>query len=159
MKDKVSHLHSNERRKLGSHLAGQGLKFSRAREAIFWEVMDAHGHFTAEELVKHCTSNKRGVSRATIYRCLKEMLEAGVIRETAFGEKHHHFEHVYDEKLHHHARCIHCYEVIEFPCLQEYKKYLLFLKRQDFHSLGHEVHFYGICKKCRGEKHEHKAFE
>ena len=65
--------------------------------------MDAHGHFTAEELVKHCTSNKRGVSRATIYRCLKEMLEAGVIKPR-LAELHH----VYDE-IFNTSRCIHCY--------------------------------------------------
>ncbi|MCB9771827.1 MAG: transcriptional repressor [Candidatus Omnitrophica bacterium] len=148
MRKKATHQHLAEHTKYRQYLLKKGLKLSRARETVFWEVMEAHGHFAAEELVKQCAIRNRGVSRATIYRSLKELFGAAVIRETAFGEKHHHFEHVYDEKLHHHARCIHCYKIIEVPCLQEYKKYLELLKKEHFQVLGHELHFYGTCQNC-----------
>jgi Fur family transcriptional regulator, ferric uptake regulator len=137
-----------EKVKFEGYLNGAGLKLTSGRQVVFAEVIRAHGHFAAEELVKQCKENKRKVSRATIYRSLRELLAAGVIRETAFGEKHQHFEHVYDEKLHHHARCIRCYEVIEFPCFKHDTKYKRLLKRQGFYILGHEMHFYGICKNC-----------
>ena len=111
--------------------------------------MNTHGHFTAEDLVKNLRSYKsKMVFRATIYRSLRELLEAGVIRETAFGEKHQHFEQVYDEKLHHHARCIRCYNTIEMPCQREANSYTRLLKKKGFYVLGHELHFYGICKVC-----------
>jgi len=110
--------------------------------------MEAHGHFAAEELVKQCRQKNRRVSRATIYRGLNELLEAGVVRKTAFGEKHQHFEHIYDEKPHHHARCIRCHSMIEFPDLQEDAIYHPVLEKIGFTVLGHEMHFYGICKHC-----------
>ena len=138
-----------EKEKLEHYLLGRGLKISAGRNRVFAAVMHAHGHFTAEDLVKRFKKTPAKVSRATIYRNLKEMLEVGIIRETAFGDKHHHFEHIYDEKKHHHAHCIRCHAFIEFPDLDEDKIYNQFLESQKFKILGHEMHFYGICKQCQ----------
>src|SRR3989338_8728097 len=141
-----------ERLKLVDSLGKKRLAFSNGRKTVFDEVMQAHGHFSAEELVKQCKGNNRKVSRATVYRCLRELLEAGVIRETAFGEEHQHFEHVYDEKLHHHAHCIRCHGNIEFPDLKEDGVYRPILEKRGFKVLGHELHFYGLCKNCFQKK-------
>ena len=77
---------------------------------------------------------------------LKELLEAGVVRETAFGEKHHHFEHLYDEKHHHHARCIRCCALIEFPDLHEEKLYKSVLKGSVSRSSGTKCIFTGYAR-------------
>ena len=138
-----------ERIKFLNHLAKSGRRVSKGRELIFNEVMRLHGHFTAEELTKECLQKKLKVSRPTVFRILHDLLEAGVIRETAFGDKHRHFEHVYDEKPHHHAQCVRCHNFIEFPDRREEESYHPFLEKQGFKILGHEMHFYGICKKCQ----------
>lgn len=133
-----------EQKRFEAYLHKNGLKLTKGRKAVFNEAMSSHGHFAAEEIAKQCQK----VSRATVYRSLRDMLEAGIIRETAFGEKHHHYEHMYDEKPHHHARCIRCGSMIEFPDLKEDKIYHPILKKEGFKVLGHEMHFYGICQKC-----------
>lgn len=138
-----------ERHKFEQYLMRSGLKVSKGRSAVFAEAMRRHGHFTAEELAKICSGKTPAVSRATVYRTLHELLEAGVVRETAFGDKHRHYEHVYDEKPHHHAQCVRCHAFIEFPDLQEDKIYQPILEKQGFKVLGHEMHFYGICQKCQ----------
>jgi Fur family ferric uptake transcriptional regulator len=157
MNDTLSHIQKKhhqiiqrEKQRFTRYLSRSGLKFSAGRKALFEEAMKAHGHFAAEELVKQCRHNQRQVSRATIYRGLRELVEAGIIRVTAFGEKHKHYEHVYDEKLHHHARCIRCGSIIEIICFHEEHQYLPLLKKHDFNILGHELHFYGICRYCQG---------
>ena len=143
---------SQERSKLEIYLDTNGLRFSTGREMVFQAAIGAHGHFTAEELVKFLKSRQKRVSRATVYRSLKELLEAGVIRETAFGDKHHHFEHVYDESPHHHAQCVRCHCFIEFPDLKEDTVYRPILEKAGFKILGHEMHFYGICRKCQNKE-------
>ena len=137
-----------EQQKFEQYLKDKGFRLTSGRRIIFEEAMHAHGHFAAEELIKQCKQHKRHVSPATVYRSLNELLEAGVIRNTAFGEKHHHFEHVYDEKKHHHARCIRCGKQIEFPDLGEDNIYQPILEKKGFKILGHEMHFYGICQEC-----------
>jgi len=148
---KIQNQIQDEKDRFEKHLNDHGLKLTNGRRIVFQEVMYAHGHFAAEELAKQCKEKKRKVSRATVYRSLRELLEAGVIRETAFGEKHHHYEHIYDEKPHHHARCIRCGDMIEFPDLKEDKIYQPILEKKGFHVLGHEMHFYGICQACQTE--------
>jgi len=139
----------DERAKFLRHLAKAGRRVSHGREVIFNEVMRSHGHFTAEELAKACLQKRLKVSRPTVFRVLHDLLEAGIIRETAFGDKHRHFEHVYDEKPHHHAQCVRCHGFIEFPDRKEDAIYHPFLEKQGFKILGHEMHFYGICRKCQ----------
>ncbi len=138
-----------EQHKFEDFLAGGDLRFSRGRQAVFNQAMNWHGHFSGEEMAKKCFELKLSVSRATVYRTLHELVEAGVIRETAFGDKHHHFEHLYDERKHHHAMCVRCHEHLEFPDLDEEKRYQPYLEKAGFKILGHEMHFYGLCKKCQ----------
>jgi len=139
----------HERAKFLGFLAKAGRRASQGRELIFDQVMRSHGHFTAEELARECQLKKLKVSRPTVFRVLHDLLESGVIRETAFGDKHRHFEHVYDEKPHHHAQCIRCHGFIEFPDRKEDEIYHPYLEKQGFKILGHEMHFYGICKACQ----------
>jgi Fur family transcriptional regulator, ferric uptake regulator len=139
----------HERTRFLGYLAQAGLRKSHGRELVFSQVMGVHGHFTAEELAKLCTEKKLNVSRATVYRVLRDLLEAGIIRETAFGDTHHHFKHVYDEKPHHHAQCVRCHGFIEFPDRKEDEVYHPYLEKQGFKILGHEMHFYGICRECQ----------
>ena len=149
MQSRISKIINREQRKLEDYLDRSGLKFTAGRQAVLREVLDAHGHFTAEDLVKRCQKQKRDVSRATIYRSLNELLEAGIVRKTAFGEKHQNFEHLYDETKHHHARCIRCLQIVEFPDLEEDTVYRPILEKKGFKVLGHEMHFYGICNQCQ----------
>ena len=138
-----------ERARFLGFLVQSGRRASHGREVIFNQVMRLHGHFTAEELVKDCLLKKLNVSRPTVFRVLHDLLEAGIIRETAVGDKHRHFEHVYDEKPHHHAQCLRCHRFIEFPDRKEDQVYHPFLEKQGFKILGYEMHFYGICRKCQ----------
>jgi Fur family ferric uptake transcriptional regulator len=141
--DTLSHMLSTVQKEWTRYedfLKKQGLRFSRGRQSIFQVVMRTHAHFTAEEMAKTCLQMKPAVSRATVYR---------IIRETAFGDKHKHFEHLYDEQKHHHAICVRCHQHIEFPDMDEEKRYHPILEKKGFKILGHEMHFYGICSSCQ----------
>ena len=139
----------DEKQKFAAYLDDVGLRTSPGRKKVFDRVMNLHGHFSGEELAIQCQQGEKSVSRATVYRTIKELLESGVIRETAFGDKHQNYEHLYDEKPHHHARCTRCGFFIELPDLNEDKLYEPILEEKGFQMLGHEMHFYGICASCR----------
>lgn len=138
-----------ERGKYLAYLRQHGLRLTRGRELVLKRVLETHGHFSCEDLVKQFKDSKENASRATIYRTMTELLEAQVIRQTAFGKKHNNYEHLYDEKPHHHAFCVRSGKYFELPDLGEEEKYLPILKKMGFEVLGHEVHFYGISKECR----------
>ena len=141
-----------ELHKYEAYLKKANLRLSQGRQIVFHQVMNTHGHFTAEQVAKLCASHKPAVSRATVYRTIHEILEAGAILGTAFGDKHQHYEHLYDEKKHHHAQCVRCHEYLEFPDLDEDKRYHPLLEKQGFKIIGHEMHFYGICRQCQSRQ-------
>ena len=152
--DTVSHMkkknsYFQERSKLEEYLDANALRMTQGREEVLKEVYRYHGHFTAEELLKSCRLNNRAVSRATVYRSLREFFEANIVRKTALGDKHDHYEHVYDEKVHHHAKCVRCGEYSEIPDLDEEEIYKPILNKLNFKVISHEMHFYGICRNCQ----------
>ena len=54
------------------------------------------------------------ISRATVYRTLQWMLEAGIARKVDFGEGHFRFEHSYRHPRHFHLICKQCNRLAEF---------------------------------------------
>lgn len=138
-----------ERQKFANYLKAKRLRFTTGRALVLKAVLETHGHFSCEDLVKQFKDRKGHASRATIYRAVNELLEAQIIRQTAFGKKHNNYEHVYDEKPHHHAYCLRTGKFFELPDLGEETKYLPILEKMGFEVLGHEVHFYGISKEGR----------
>lgn len=140
-----------ERQKFVAFLKQKGLRFTAGRDLVLMTVLNTHGHFSCEDLVKGFKQRGSSVSRATVYRSVAELMEAQIIRQTAFGTKHSNYEHVYDEQPHHHAYCIRSGKFFELPDLGEEEKYLPILKKMGFEVLGHEVHFYGISKECRDD--------
>ena len=140
---------AKERGKFEQYLCKAGLRFSPGRRSVFDLVMRTHEHFTAEGMAKTAGRAKPPVSRATVYRTIHELVEAGIARETAFGDKHRHYEHLYDERRHHHAICVRCHNHIEFPDMEEEVRYHPVLEKKGFKILGHEMHFYGVCRVCQ----------
>ena len=125
------------------------MKLTKARSEVFEIVAKMDNHFGAEDILQ---SSKNSVSRATLYRTLNELVESQVIRKTAFGDKHQHFEFVLEKKPHHHAFCLNCKTNIEFPDFGEEEIYNKILEKMGFEIYGHEMHFYGLCKNCTKEK-------
>ena len=148
-----------ETERFRAFLRGNKIRESRGRKLILREAVSSEGHFTAEEMVKKCREKKYPVSRATVYRTLHLLKESGIIRETAYGEKHLHYEYARSKEHHHHARCLKCKRIIEFFCHERNLESENALNKKNFHIIGHELHFYGICNECqkmedRGQKTE-----
>ena len=82
-----------EEKKFVNYLNENNLRLTKARLEVFNLITKMDNHFGAEDLLK---LKKDSVSRATLYRTLNELVKSLVIRRTAFGEKHQHFEFVFD---------------------------------------------------------------
>ena len=92
-----------QQKKFINYLTDNDLKLTKARFEVFQIVARMDNHFGAEDILQ---SSNNSVSRATLYRTLNELVESQVIRKTAFGDKHQHFEFVLEKKPHHHAFCL-----------------------------------------------------
>jgi Fur family ferric uptake transcriptional regulator len=97
-------------------LATKGLRMTRERSIIVDEVFSSHEHFDAEQLIQRLArrSDGRRVSRSTIYRSLKHLEDAGLIRKVARQEDRDLYEHDYGYPHHDHLICNRCGNLIEF---------------------------------------------
>src|SRR6187551_1284804 len=126
-----------------------GSKRSGKRDLIVNVFLRQQGHLTADDLVDLIGREDQRISRATIYRTLQWMVDAGIARKVDFGEGRFRFEHSYRHPRHFHLICKSCNRSFEFlssdieSLLEEVAAARGFTARQSV------VQIYGTCDSCR----------
>lgn len=75
-----------------SFLRGKGLKFTPERAAVLDVVLGQPALFDAENVADAIKEQGHRGSRATVYRTLGHLQEAGLIRQVVFGDGHGFYE-------------------------------------------------------------------
>ncbi len=73
-------------------LKRKGMFFTKERVLLLDFIMAQPGHFSADELLFELQKIQAKISRATVYRSLSQMVEAGILTESDFGHGHTHYE-------------------------------------------------------------------
>ena len=97
-----------------SRLKPTGGKRSSKREQIVNVFLRQEGHLSADDLVDLIRKEDHRISRATVYRTLQWMVDAGIARKVDFGEGRFRFEHSYRQPRHFHLICKTCHRSFEF---------------------------------------------
>ena len=131
------------------HLRPAGGKRSGKRDLIVNVFMRLVGHLSADDLVDIIRQQDHRISRATVYRTLQWMVDAGIARKVDFGEGRFRFEHSYRHPRHFHLICKTCNRSSEFlssdieSLIEEVAAARNFTARQSV------VQIYGTCDACR----------
>lgn len=91
-----------------------GLKFTPERAKILDSILAKKGIFEAEELLFEMRQAGQQVSKATIYRTLKHLIDAKIISEVLIDSKQSHYQLTYGMKPKGHLVCVETNRVIEF---------------------------------------------
>src|SRR5689334_22331478 len=91
-----------------------GGKHSGKRDHIVRAFLGQQGHLSAEDLVDVVCRSNPGIGRATVYRTLQWMVDAGIARKVDFGEGRSRFEPKYGHPRHFHLICTSCHRSSEF---------------------------------------------
>jgi len=126
-----------------------GSKRSGKRDVIVQVFLRQEGHLSADDLVDLIRKEDHRISRATVYRTLQWMVDAGIARKVDFGEGRFRFEHSYRHPRHFHLICKACNRSYEFlssdieALVEEVANARNFMARQSV------VQIYGVCEQCR----------
>jgi Fur family transcriptional regulator, ferric uptake regulator len=126
-----------------------GSKRSSKRDLIVNVFLRQEGHITADTLVELIRREDQRISRATIYRTLQWMVDAGIARKVDFGEGRFRFEHSYRHPRHFHLICKTCSRSFEFlssdieALIEEVSTARNFAPRQSV------LQIHGTCEACR----------
>lgn len=131
-------------------LTAAGERVTRQRLLIANALATAGRQLTAEQLYRGLGRTAPGIGRATVFRTLETLVDAGVARRLEQAG------HVYAYVAclpahHHHLSCTRCGRVEEID-----EAYVTPIARRLAHDLGFEVDdarldFYGRCAACRVE--------
>ena len=112
-------------------LRNQGLKYTVERADVLQAIIDHDGPFEAEELLLEMRNRRHRVSKATIYRTLRLLQEAGIITQALFDSKQAHFQLIYGKQPRDVMVCMRTGRTIDFQNPE-----LVALRDKICHELG-----------------------
>lgn len=110
-------------------------------------IFDSHKHFDAEELVADLRALGARVSRATVYRTLRLLVEAGLLRELRLSTRTA-YEHGYGYPSHDHLHCTGCQRIVEFSNDQIRRIREEISREHGFLAGEHRFIIEGTCPAC-----------
>lgn len=130
-------------------LKKQGLKFTGERARILDVVLSKDSIFEADELLYEMREAGHRVSKATIYRTLKHLLESGIIAEVLIDSKMSHYRLSFGRKPMGHLVCVETNRIIEFDASELTEIAERLCKKHDFDILSHRFVIYGVSPEAR----------
>jgi Fur family ferric uptake transcriptional regulator len=125
----------------------RGEKLTEPRRILIRHIFDTHKHFDADELVADLQAAGRRVSRATVYRTLHLLVEAGLLRELRLTNRSA-YEHDYGYPSHDHLHCTMCNQVVEFRNDEIRRLREAVSLEHGFRPSGHRFIITGVCPAC-----------
>jgi len=136
-------------RQFRDYLHREGKNITSERLCILEAVMGKKGHFRIEDIIDAKSGGRKPVSRATVYRTIKTIEAAGLIK---------YIRSIHDEKIyevvkehHEHMICEACGKIIEFHDAELESRQRKICRDHDFLPRQHSTKIFGICQACRKE--------
>lgn len=135
----------------GPRLAAAGERVTAQRVLIAERLAAAERQLTAAQLFTRLRRDQPTIGRATVFRTLETLVEAGVVRR--FEQEGHVYAYVACEpEHHHHLACTNCGRVEEID--EAYVRPIAerVAAERGFKIDDARLDFYGRCSRCRAGK-------
>jgi Fur family transcriptional regulator, ferric uptake regulator len=135
------------------YLQSRGKRMTQQKRQLLKRVFERHEHFDAESLIEQLMAVDKGgrIGRATVYRFLKQLVEAGLLREFQLDGRSV-YEHDYGYPQHDHLYCRECHKLYEFHNEDLIKLRDTIAQENNFRVSAHRFIITGVCEDCRMTK-------
>ncbi len=134
------------------YLRGEKLKFTPERAMILDGALRQEGLFSADMLVEELKLINHHVSRATVYRTLTHLHDAGILKQVFFDNKQSYFEVIVGGNANDYLICVETGRVIEFSSDRLKKLRDEICKEHGFEAVSHQFHIFGTGPEIRRAK-------
>jgi len=133
--------------RLFHHLAGRGRRVTKQRQAVLRVLHHTNSHPDASWIYQEVRSEIPQISLGTVYRTLKLLCDAGLIRELPYGDNHSR----YDGNVmpHGHISCQLCGRVVDVPLLNQQELEIRAARESGFTVSTVRLEFEGVCPDCQ----------
>ena len=125
-----------------------GGKRSSKRDRILQLFLRQEGHVSADDLFDRVRREAAGIGRATVYRTLQWMVDAGIARKVDFGDGRARYEPSYRHPRHFHLICTTCHSSSEFLSSDVEALMEEIATARQFTATRSVVQIYGVCEQC-----------
>ena len=135
------------------YLQSRNLRNTDQRRFLIDLVFSHHEHFDADQLIDQLPRKgaPNHVSRPTVYRTLKEFVDAGLLRCFELNGRSV-YEHDYGYPPHDHLYCIKCMSLIEFRSSELEAIRDEVAKQHRFRVRSHRLIIQGVCDDCSKQR-------
>ena len=130
-------------------LARNRLRLTQERRSILDEMLQVRGHFDVDSLLAHFRRKGPAVSRATLYRTLARLVEAGLVHKIEMAEGQAQYEVMVGRHHHDHMICSECGKIIEFFSAELEALQDAMAAKHRFQITQHLLRIIGVCADCR----------
>jgi Fur family ferric uptake transcriptional regulator len=122
-------------------------RYTEQQRELVRYIFSQHNHFDADQLIEATQREGFQASRATVYRTLNKLVDAGMLRRLEVGSRTF-YEHDYGYPQHEHLYCVQCNQMIEFqhPAIDTVIEEIC--REHNFLRNGHSLIVRGLCADC-----------
>jgi Fur family ferric uptake transcriptional regulator len=132
-----------------SYLHQQRLPLTHQREAIAMALFESEHHLSVDDLADHLRERSEHVGKATIYRTLNLLVQAGLARELDFSEGFKRYEHQAGDTRHDYLICTSCGKVARFQRGAVDRVQEEVAGELGFTVQSRTLKIYGLCSDCQ----------
>jgi Fur family ferric uptake transcriptional regulator len=125
------------------YLHEQKLKFTPERAMMLDAVLRNEGLFDPEQLISDLKSLGHRVSRATVYRTLAHLQDAGILKQVFFDNRQSYYEVIAGRQAYDYLICVSTGRVIEFSSEKMRKIRDEICREHGFEPISHQFHIFG----------------
>lgn len=125
-------------------LRSRKLKYTAERADVLQAIIDHDDLFEAEELLLEMRQRGHRVSKATIYRTLRLLQEAGIITQALFDSKQSHFQLLYGRAPRDTMVCLRTGKTVDFQSKELSELRDRICKELGWSPVGHRFQIYAM---------------
>ena len=138
-------------------LRSRGLRATAERRALIREIFAQHGHIDADSILAAVHRRGLAISRATVYRNLELLVQAGLAHKVRLSGRSYLYEHLHSGQRHDHMACRCCGRMVEFVSPGITALLGEICRAHGFEGRQNQLQILGICRSCADANHEASA--
>lgn len=136
------------------YLKSRNLKYTPERADILNAIIERDKIFEVEQLMDELKAEGYRVSKATVYRTIKLLQEAGIITQALFDSRQAHYQLVYGKAPKDHMVCVETGAHIEFESNELTELTRRICSEHGWRPVGHRFQIYGISPEGQRQQRE-----
>lgn len=132
------------------YLRANTLRHTSQRQTVLEVMLQAEEHLSIEQIYDQAKKEDSSLGQATVYRTIRHLCSAGLVREVRFDDGLARYE-VEKDEHHDHLICTGCGKTLSVQDLEIERLQDNLAKVHGFKPVSHCLYLYGICGDCQGK--------